>query len=203
MSNNCCQNKGCELSKLKKQQAKVLWAVLWINLAMFFIEFGSGIRADSVSLTGDSLDMLGDALVYATSLYVINRGSKAQAGSAFLKGIIMFLFAIAVFARANYQWFTGTTPQVTIMSTVGVLALLANLFCLLLLTRHRKDNLNMSSVWLCSRNDIIANTSVLVASGLVFLTHSVVPDLAVGLLLTFVFAKSAGKVLSQSWKEMH
>lgn len=202
MSDNCCQNKGHELTKLKKQQAKVLWAVLFVNLVMFVIEFGAGIRADSVSLTGDSLDMLGDALIYAFSLYVINKSSKAQAGSAFFKGIIMFLFAIVVFARASYQLFTGATPEATIMSTVGVVALLANLFCLLLLTRHREDNLNMSSVWLCSRNDIIANVSVLVAAGLVFITHSVLPDLAVGLLLTFVFAKSAGKVLSQSWREM-
>jgi Co/Zn/Cd efflux system component len=202
MSDNCCQNKGCELTKLKKQQAKVLWVVLFINLGMFGIEFGAGIRADSLSLTGDSLDMLGDALVYASSLYVINKGSKAQAGSAFLKGIIMFLFAIAVFARASYQLFVNAAPEPTIMSTVGVVALLANMLCLLLLTRHRKDNLNMSSVWLCSRNDIIANTSVLAAAGLIFLTHSALPDLAVGLLLTFVFTKSAAKVLSQSWREM-
>lgn len=202
MSDNCCQNKGCELTKLKKQQAKVLWAVLLINLVMFIIEFGAGIRGDSLSLTGDSLDMLGDALVYASSLYVINKGSKAQAGAAFLKGSIMFLFAITVFARASYQLFTGATPEVVFMSTVGLVALLANLFCLLLLTRHRQDNLNMSSVWLCSRNDIIANTSVLAAAGLIYLTHSSLPDLAVGLLLTFVFAKSAGKVLSQSWREM-
>ena len=203
MSDRCCQNKGYELTKLKKQQAKVLWIVLFINLGMFAIEFGAGIRSDSLSLTGDSLDMLGDALVYASSLYVINKGNKAQAGAAFLKGIIMFLFAIAVFARASYQLFAGAIPEVTIMSTIGVVALLANLVCLLLLTRHRNDNLNMSSVWLCSRNDIIANTSVLIAAGLVFLTNSLLPDLAVGLLLTFIFAKSAGKVFSQSWREMH
>ena len=202
MSDNCCQAKGCELTKLKKQQAKALWVVLWINLVMFVIEFGAGIRGDSLSLTGDSLDMLGDTLVYASSLYVINKGSKAQAGSAFLKGMIMFLFAIAVFARATYQWFTGTTPEVFLMSTVGVVALLANLVCLLLLTRHRKDNLNMSSVWLCSRNDIIANLSVLAAAGLISLTHSSLPDLAVGLLLAFVFAKSAGNVVLQSWREL-
>ena len=77
----------------------------------------------------------------------------------------------------------------------------ANLVCLWLLTRHRRDNLNMSSVWLCSRNEIIANTSVLVAAGLTVLTHSALPDLLVGLLLTVVFAKSAGQVLSQSWRE--
>lgn len=203
MSDNCCQNKGCELSKLKKQQAQVLWAVLFINLVMFVIEFGSGIVSKSLSLTGDSLDMLGDALVYASSLYVINKGSKAQAGSAFLKGIIMFLFAIAVFGRASYQMFTGTIPEATTMGIVGVIALVANLFCLLLLTKHRQDNLNMSSVWLCSRNDIIANVSVLIAAGLVLLTNSLLPDLVVGFLLTIVFAKSAGKVLSQSWRELN
>ena len=202
MSDNCCQNKGSQLRKLKKQQANVLWVVLFINLVMFIVEFGAGIRAASISLTGDSLDMLGDTLVYASSLYVINKGSKAQAGSAFLKGIIMFLFAIAVFARAIYQFSSGVIPEASIMNTIGLIALLANLICLLLLARHRRDNLNMSSVWLCSRNDIIANISVLVAAGLVFLTGSIIPDLAVGLLLTFVFAKSAGKVLSQSWRAL-
>ncbi|KYC34488.1 cation transporter [Scytonema hofmannii PCC 7110] len=197
---DCCQNKACELSNLRKQQSKVLWTVLLINSVMFFVELGAGIKSASLSLTGDSLDMLGDALVYATSLYVINKGSKAQAGSALLKGIIMFLSAVAVFARAWYQLFVGTTPEVRVMSAVGLIALLANLLCLYLLTRHRNDNINMSSVWLCSRNDIIANTSVLGAAGLVFLTGSLLPDFIVGLLLTFVFAKSAGLVLLQSWR---
>ena len=202
MSDNCCQNKGSELTKLKKQQANVLWVVLFINLVMFFVEFGAGIRADSISLTGDSLDMLGDTLVYSSSLYVINKGSKAQAGSALLKGIIMFVFAVSVFARAIYQFSSGVIPEATVMSAIGFIALLANLVCLLLLARHREDNLNMSSVWLCSRNDIIANISVLAAAGLVFLTGSILPDLLFGLLLTFVFAKSAGKVLSQSWRAL-
>ena len=136
------------------------------------------------------------------ALYVVNKGRKAQAGSAFFKGVLMFLFAIALFARASYQLFNGVTPTAGVMSVVGLIALIANIICLLLLSRHRKDNLNMSSVWICSRNDIIANTSVLAAAGLVFLTQSGLPDLAVGFLLTVVFAKSAGQVLAQSWQEM-
>ncbi len=202
MSDRCCHDKACQLSQLKKEQANVLWTVLWINSFMFFIELWSGIQAQSLSLTADSLDMLGDALVYATSLYVINKGPKAQAGSALFKGMIMFLSAVAVFARAIYQLIRGAHPEPILIGMVGIVVLLANLCCLFLLTRHRNDNLNMSSVWLCSRNDIIANVSVLVAAGLVFLTNSVLPDLAVGLLLTFVFAKSAGQVLSQSWRQI-
>ena len=200
MADHCCQHKTEALTQLKKRQARVLWVVLGINLAMFVVEFGAGLRAESLSLTGDSLDMLGDALVYGTSLYVIHRSVKAQAGAALLKGVIMFGFAIAVFARAVYQFVAGAAPTAEIMGVVGLLALVANLICLLLLTRHRQDNLNMSSVWLCSRNDIIANTSVLVAAGLVLLTQSPLPDLLVGVLLTVVFARSAGTVLSQSWR---
>ena len=203
MAEHCCQHKAKELEKLQKRQSKVLWIILVINAVMFVVEFSGGIKAASLSLTGDSLDMLGDALVYGCSLYVIQKGKKAQARSAILKGGIMFLSAIAVFARATYQLFAQTVPTVQLMGEIGILALLANLICFLLLIRHRNDNINMSSVWLCSRNDIIANTSVLLTAGLVLLTGSFLPDFMLGLLLTVVFAKSAGKVLTQARAELN
>ncbi|MEM9510824.1 MAG: cation transporter [Cyanobacteria bacterium P01_E01_bin.35] len=202
MAEHCCQHKAKELEKLQQRQAKILWIILVINAVMFVVEFSGGIKAASLSLTGDSLDMLGDALVYGCSLYVIQKGKKAQARSAILKGGIMFLMAIAVFARATYQLFAQTVPTVGLMSEIGLLALIANLICFLLLIRHRNDNINMSSVWLCSRNDIIANTSVLLTAGLVFITGSFLPDFILGLLLTVVFAQSAGKVLTQARAEL-
>lgn len=202
MAEHCCQHKAKELEKLQKRQAKILWIILVINAVMFVVEFSGGIKAASLSLTGDSLDMLGDALVYGCSLYVIQKGKKAQARSAILKGGIMFLTAIAVFARAIYQLFAQTVPTVQLMGEIGILALLANLICFLLLIRHRNDNINMSSVWLCSRNDIIANTSVLLTAGLVFLTGSFLPDFILGLLLTVVFVQSAGKVLQKARAEL-
>ncbi len=202
MAEHCCQNKAKELQKLQKRQSKVLWIILVINAVMFLVEFVGGIKGSSLSLTGDSLDMLGDALVYGCSLYVIQKGNKAQAQAAMLKGGIMFMSSIAVFARATYQLFAQTVPTVQVMSEIGLLALIANLICFLLLIRHRDDNINMSSVWLCSRNDIIANTSVLLTAGLVFLTGSFLPDFILGLFLTVVFAKSAGKVLTQARAEL-
>ena len=202
MAEHCCQHKAKELEKLQKRQSKVLWIILVINAVMFVVEFSGGIKAASLSLTGDSLDMLGDALVYGCSLYVITKGKKAQARSAILKGSIMFLTAITVFARASYQLFAQTIPTVQLMSEIGVLALIANLICFVLLIRHRNDNINMSSVWLCSRNDIIANASVLLTAGLVFLTGSFWPDFILGLILTVVFAQSAGKVLTQARAEL-
>ncbi len=202
MADHCCQHKAKELVKLQKRQAKILWIILLINAVMFVVEFSGGVKAASLSLTGDSLDMLGDALVYGCSLYVIQKGKKAQARSAVLKGGIMFLSAIAVFARATYQLFAQTVPSASLMSEIGLLALVANLICFLLLIRHRNDNINMSSVWLCSRNDIIANTSVLLTAGLVLITGSFWPDFILGIFLTIVFAQSAGKVLTQAKAEL-
>ncbi len=202
MAEHCCQHKAKELQQLQKRQSKILWIILAINAVMFVVEFAGGIKAASLSLTGDSLDMLGDALVYGCSLYVIKKGKKAQARSALLKGSIMFITAIAVFARATYQLFAQTVPTVQLMSEIGILALVANLICFLLLIQHRNDNINMSSVWLCSRNDIIANTSVLLTAGLVFVTNSFLPDFILGLILTVVFAQSAVKVLTQARAEL-
>ena len=88
------------------------------------------------------------------------------------------------------------------MTNIGILALLANLSCLILLTRHREDNLNMSSVWLCSRNDIIANSSVILAALLIRVYPSPIPDLIVGLLITFIFTKTlkSKKALTKNFK---
>ena len=60
----------------------------------------------------------------------------------------------------------------------------------------------MSSVWLCSRNDIIANSSVILASLLIRVYSSPIPDLIVGLLITFIFTKSALKVIKASQREL-
>jgi cation diffusion facilitator family transporter len=199
---SCCQEKSCDLAKLRKEQAKVLWIVLAVNAVMFLIEFGSGLIAHSIALTSDSLDMLGDAIAYGSSLYVINKGRSAKAWSATLKGSIMLFSALAVLAQAVWKLTHQVQPEVTLMSGVTLLALLANTTCLVLLTRHRSDDVNMSSVWICSRNDLIANTSVLAAAGLVFLTNSHWPDFVVGLGITALFFKSGIGVLRNARQEL-
>jgi Co/Zn/Cd efflux system component len=64
-----------------------------------------------------------------------------------------------------------------------------------LLWRHRADDLNMRSVWLCSRNDVMANVGVLVAAIGVGLTDSAWPDIVVGLAVAGLFVTSAAGVI--------
>lgn len=199
---NCCHDKTTELEDLRERQSKTLWIVLAINGVMFGLELIVGLLAGSVALQADSLDMLSDTLVYGFSLYAIGKSSHWRAGSALLKGSIMALFGIGVLLQSGYRFFVGGVPESNYMFFMSLLALAANASCLFFLSRHKSDDINMRSTWLCSRNDIIANTSVFLAAVLVAITHSKLPDLIVGLLITVIFLKSAISVLRDSIREL-
>lgn len=199
---DCCNDKACEIQALQGRQRSTLLIVLAINAVMFAVELTAGLLAGSVSLVADSLDMLGDALVYGFSLYVIARGARMKALAALVKGGIMAAFGLFVLGQAVYRIVVPQLPVVEAMGAIGLLALAANALCLALLWRHRGDDLNMHSVWLCSRNDIIANLSVLVAALGVWLAGSGWPDILVGLALALLFLRSALQVLRASLAEL-
>src|SRR3546814_19400103 len=85
------------------------------------------------------------------------------------------------------------------MLGVGSAALVANLICLALLWRFRRENVNMSSTFECSRNDVASNVGVLAAAGLVGLTGSAWPDIIVGGLIAVIFLRSAWRVHGAAW----
>ncbi|OGS99953.1 MAG: cation transporter [Gallionellales bacterium RBG_16_56_9] len=199
---DCCNDKACELEALRSRQGSTLKIVLGINAAMFLVELTAGLISGSVSLVADSLDMLGDALVYGFSIYVVARGARMKAQAALFKGIIMATFGLFVVGQAIYRILFPHVPVFEAIGAIGLLALAANSLCFVLLWRHRADDINMSSVWLCSRNDIIANVSVLFAAAGVWLTHSGWPDILVGLALAALFARSALFVLRGAITEL-
>jgi len=191
----------CRVITISEQQRRVFRVVLCINVAMFLVEAVAGILSYSTALLADSVDMLGDAIVYGVSLYAINKGVIWQARSAFLKGIIMAAFGAGVLAQVILKIHQGLVPSAEVMGMVGVAALAANVLCLLLLWRHRGDDINMRSAWLCSRNDVIGNVGVLVAAAGVSLSGSAWPDILIGLVVAAVFCRSAIQVLRDASRE--
>ena len=195
---SCCEDKACELEQLRKRQSNVLWVVLAINAFMFALEISIGFIAGSVALLADSLDMLGDTLVYGFSLFAITRSEGWKVRAALLKGGIMLVFGLGVLGQATYKFFLSSIPDAQLMGITSLVALAANTTCLFLLMQHRNDDLNMRSTWLCSRNDIIANMGALLAAVGVYLTVSRWPDLIIGLIITIVFIKSAWYILREA-----
>lgn len=191
---DCCNDKADALAKLRDSQSATLKLVLAINLIMFVVEFSAGIIASSTALLADSLDMLGDALVYGFSLFVVAKNSVWKAYSAFGKSGIMASFGAFVVFEAVWKFTHPVTPSYEIIGVVGLVALAANGACLYLLTKHRQEDVNMRSVWLCSRNDIITNVSVLVAATGVYLTNSHWPDIIIGVAIAGLFLRTAWTV---------
>jgi Co/Zn/Cd efflux system component len=204
MSDCGCHETATQLSRNSNQaRRRVLWIVLAINLILFAGEFAAGWWGDSSALQADSLDSLGDALVYILSLMVLGGTLRQRTKAVFLKGGIQALFGVAVLVEvARRAWF-GAEPVAPIMAVAAGIALFGNLVCFGLLTRFRSDDMNMRSVWLCSRNDLVNNVGVIVAAGLVAWTHSPWPDLVIGTLVAVLFLKTAATVLAGAWKDWH
>ncbi len=197
----CCDHDR-NLEQLQQQQRGTLRVVLAINAVMFVVIVAAALYANSSSLLADSLDNLGDALTYGLSLLVVSKGIGAKARVALFKGILILLAAMMVAGQIAYRLFVPDVPIFEVMGTFSLLGLAANSICLYLLWRHRNEDVNMSSVWECSRNDIASNVSVFLAAAGVWLTGSGWPDIAVALGLVCLLMRSAVRVISSAMLEL-
>jgi Co/Zn/Cd efflux system component len=198
LKDNCRADLGPAIGAYRR----VLWAVLAINAFMFVAEMTAGVWGKSVALQADALDFLGDSATYAMTLIVLGMSLRWRAGAAMIKGLAMGGFGIWVMAATVYHMTQGTLPDFAVMGGVGALALLANIVSAGLLYRHRQGDSNMRSVWLCSRNDAIANIAVILAAGSVWASASGWPDLAVGGVIAALALSSSFVVIRQARGEL-
>ena len=197
----CC-NDSCAIDTLRDRQRGTLRIVLGVNAIMFLVIAVAALYGKSTALLADSLDNLGDALTYGLSLYAVSRGAAVKARVALFKGGLIFLAACAVATQVVYRIFVPGVPVFEVMGAFSLLGLAANSLCLYLLWRHRHEDVNMSSVWECSRNDIASNLSVFVAAGAVWLTGSGWPDILVALGLVWLLMRSSIRVISSAMVEL-
>lgn len=145
-------------------QRRVLVWVLLINIATFVMMVGGSLLRGLSSLLSGTLDNLGDALSYALSLAVVGASPAARARVALFKGLLISAAAIAVAAHIAWRLQHPDVPVVETMGAAAVLNLAAKSLCLLHLSRHQHDEVNMASVWECSRNDAVAGFVVTAAT---------------------------------------
>jgi Co/Zn/Cd efflux system component len=198
----CCDG-GCSANALNEErQRSTLKIVLAINAFMFIVIAGAALYGRSTALLADSLDNFGDALTYILSLYAVSRGASTKAKVALFKGALIFVAALVVAGQIVYKLFVPSLPIFEVMGVFSLLGLAANSICLFLLWRHRNEDVNMSSVWECSRNDIASNISVFLAAGAVWFTGSGWPDIAIASCLVLLLLRSAVRVISSGMAEL-
>lgn len=181
---------------------RILWMALVINATMFLVEIGAGYRSGSLSLLADAMDFAGDAVNYGVSLAVLSAALAWRSRAAMAKAVAMVGFGLSVLGQALWRLWTSAVPDATTMGVVGVLALTANLSVAWMLYAFREGDANMRSVWLCSRNDAIANLAVMAAALGVFGTGQGWPDLGVAAIMAGLALHSGTAVMRQSLQEM-
>ena len=202
MSDGCCPG-HVNVAALETRQRRVLTWVLVINVVTFSMMVAGATLSGSSSLLSGTLDNFGDALTYALSLAVVGASHAAKARVAFFKGLLILGAALAVAARIGWHLFHLDTPIVETMGVAALLNLAANLLCLRLLYPHRDADVNMTSVWECSRNDVIEGLAVIAATVFVWVFASGWPDVLVAIALLTLFLRSAIRVLRAAWQEMY
>jgi len=182
---------------------RILWIALVANIAMFVIELAASLWSGSSALAADAADFLGDSANYALSLGALALGGGWISRVALLKGAAMALYGIGVLGYAGWRAWLGTPPEPFTMGAVGLLALTVNFGVATLLYRFRAGDANMRSVWLCTRNDVIANLAVVAAAAGVFGTGTVWPDVAVAVALAMLGFTSGRLVVRQALQELN
>lgn len=176
-------------------EAGLLRIVLAINAAMFVIELGVGLLAESAGLLADSLDMFADAAVYGMALYAVGRGGAAQGRAARMAGWLQLVLAAGVLAEVGRRWVYGSEPASLLMMAMGLLALAANAACLVLVAKKRDAGVHMRASYIFTANDVVANAGVIAAGLLVSLTGSRYPDLVIGAVIGAVVLNGARRIL--------
>ena len=188
----------CHIEIRDAGQRHVLWVLLAINAAMFLAELMLGIVADSSGLIADSLDMFADALVYGLSLYAVGRAASQKTRAAKLSGLFQVALALGMAADVVRRIVFGSEPVSALMMSVGAVALVANIACLMLISKHRDGGVHMRASWIFSTNDVLANLGVIVAGALVWATGMRWFDYAIGLVIFVLVLRGGFAILREA-----
>ena len=202
MSQSCCENE-IDAGALEERQRRVLVFVLVINAATFLMMITAAGISGASSLLSGALDNFGDAVTYALSLAVVGASCTAKARVALFKGLLIFGAALVVALQIGWRISNVETPVFETMGIAAILNLGANLLCLRLLYPYRNTDVNMSSVWECSRNDVMEGIAVIFATVAVWVSGSGWPDILIAIALLVLFLRSASRVLRGAWRELY
>lgn len=200
----CCHDDGRTPGRTAgdRRYRRILWVALAINALMFVVEVVAGAAAGSVALWADSADFAMDAANYGLSLFVLGLGLRQRAQAALIKGLSLAAIGLWVAASAVASVVAGTVPHAAVMGGVGFAALAANLGCAAMLYWHRGGDANRRSVWLCSRNDAIANVAVLLAASGVWASGTGWPDIVVATVMATLSLTAAVQIVRHARLEL-
>lgn len=179
-------------------ERRTLRWVLGINFTQVLVAGAVGILADSTGLLGAALDNLGDAAVYAVSLYAVGRTVIAKARAAKLSGILLILLAFGLLVEVLRRFFAGAEPIGLAMIITALANAATNVVCLRLLRAHRAHGVHFKASWIFTTNDMLANAGIVLSGLLVMFLNSPIPDLVIGVVVAGIVLKGGWEILKEA-----
>lgn len=192
---------GCGMEINNRLEGKVLKILLAINAFMFIAEITLGILSESTALIADSLDMLADATVYGIALYAVGRSALVKIKAAHISGVFQVLLGVLVSADVVRRLIYGSEPESFLMISVGMVALVANVICLMLISKYKEGEVHMRASWIFSKNDVIANLGIIISGGFVYLLDSRFPDLIIGIIISIIVIRGGIHIIKDAYQE--
>lgn len=188
------------MTSLSLKQAVSLAAVL--NLAYFGVEFVVALHIGSLSLLADSADFFEDAAVNFLVVAALGWSARRRAQTGmFLSGVLL-LPAVAFLWTLARKFSAPVPPDAVQLTLTGLGALAINLFCAFLLVRFRHHGGSLTNAaFLSARNDVVANIGIIGAGAVTALTHSIWPDIIVGLAIAAMNLDAARAVWTAAREE--
>lgn len=192
----------CDIEITDASQKGLLLTLLGINALLFVVEFTVGWYAQSTGLTADALDMLADAIVYAIGFYAIGKAMQTKANAALISGYFQMMLAVLIGFDILRRALYGSEPISELMILMGLIALIANTYCLKLIYAHRNGEVHMRASWIFSANDVLANLGVILSGLMVWWLGSRLPDLIIGSIITGLVMWGAIRILKDARNEL-
>lgn len=181
---------------------KTVLVIAALNFAYFVVEFYYGRLLNSIALISDSVDFLEDASINILIALAIGWTLRKRQITSYFLAAILLVPGIAFLWNAIHQILSPEVPEGAGMSFVGFGALLVNISCALLISRHKNEEGGLvKAAYYSARNDAVANVLIIGAGVVTLLYPSMLPDLVIGIIIFVMNADAAKEVLLSARQE--
>jgi len=131
----------------------------------------------------------------------VGKPFSAKVRAASLSRWLQVGIGLLVLADIVRRFVYGSDPISPLMMIMGLVALIANTICLVLISKHRDGEVHMRASWVFSKNNVIANVGVVLAGMLVARTASRIPDLGIGIIVAVIVIRGGIHILQDARNE--
>lgn len=159
---------------------RYMW-VTTLNVIVTFAEFVGGLLSGSLALLSDAVHNLSDvgAIVISFIAHLISKRSRNRKKTfgyerieilaAFTNGIILIVISLYLFFEAIGRFWHPEPVHGTLMLSVAIIGLIANVVSMLTLHKRSEHNLNAKSTMLHMMSDALSSLVVVVGGVVIML----------------------------------